>query len=344
MLNRHFIGFFARRIILMLPILFGIVTVTFFVTRVVPGDPAYLIAGPFAAPDVIKNIQEQLGTDQTLLAQYGNYVANAFHFDLGTSIFTGQAVTRDLRERLPATLELVILSLLVAVVIGVISGAYAARRRAKASDRAVRSVSFVLLSLPDFWLGLILLYFFFFRLGWAPAPVGQIGTDDPIPRFLSGATLLDALITANGPALWAAFTHAILPVVTLGSILSAPIARLMRSSMIEVLDADYIRFGRACGLHEKSIWRYGVRAALPPVVTFTGILFSVLIGGAVLVETVFLGGAAQYAAESIAQKDYPAIQGFVLASGVISVIVFLVVDILYVVIDPRVKLTGAGGR
>src|SRR5262249_55527628 len=154
-----------------------------------------------------------------------------------------------------------------------------------------------------FWFGLLLLYFFFFRLGWAPAPVGQLGADDPVPRHFSGAALLDSIVRADGASLGPAAAHAVLPVLTLGSILSAPIARLTRSSMIEVLEADYIRFGRSLGLPGLTLWRYAVRAALPPVVTFAGILFTVLVGGAVLVETVFSwGGAAQYAAEAINQK------------------------------------------
>jgi ABC-type dipeptide/oligopeptide/nickel transport system permease component len=331
--------FVARRLALMVPVLLGIMTITFFVTRIIPGDPAYLIAGPFASPETIQSLQAQLGTDQPLFQQYVQYVGDAAHLDFGTSIFTGQPVLEELARRLPSTLELIVLSLGVALTLGILAGAYAARRRGRPGDVGVRIGSFVLLSLPDFWLGLILLYLFFFLLGWAPPPIGQIAPTDPQPADITGAALIDSIITLNGGAFRAAFAHVVLPVVTLGAIFSAPIARLTRSAMLEIRDADYVRFGRSCGLPSRTLWRYEVRAALPPVITFAGILFSALIGGAVLVETVFSwGGAAQFAADSINQRDYPSIQGFVLVASVISVFVFLVVDLLYLVIDPRVRL------
>jgi peptide/nickel transport system permease protein len=197
----------------------------------------------------------------------------------------------------------------------------------------------VLLALPDFLLALILLYFLFFKLGWAPPPVGQIGPADARPEDITGAVLFDSVITLNLDAFGPAFGKAFLPVVTLGLVLSAPIARLMRSATLEVLHSDYVSFGRACGLPQKTLVWYALRAALPPVVTFTGIAFSLLLGGAVLIETVFSwGGAAQYAAEAIARQDFDAIQAFVLVAGVASIVVFLIVDFLYVWIDPRVKL------
>lgn len=323
----------------MLPILFGIVTVTFIVTRIIPGDPAYLIAGPFAGSELVEQIQADLGTNRSIWDQYVDYLSGVIRLDFGTSIFTGNPVASDLGDRLPATLFLITLALTFSLIVGVAAGAYAARRRGRTGDRSVRGASFFVLSLPDFWLGLLLLYVFFFRLGWAPPPIGQLGPSDPEVEFISGVAVVDAILTGNAAGLKAAVGHAVLPILTLGIIFAAPIARLTRSAMIESLNADYIRFGRACGLPSFTLWRYSVRSALPPVVTFAGILFSVLIGGAVLVETVFAwGGAAQYAANAIKQNDFPAIQGFVLIAGVISVIVFLIVDLLYVAIDRRVKL------
>ena len=332
-------GLLLRRLLFMLPILFGIITVTFFVTRVVSGDPAVLIAGQFAGTEVLENVRAQLGTDRSLGEQYISYLRDAVRFDLGTSFFTGNEVSQDLVDRLPITLELVVLSVSLSLVLGISGGALAAFKQGGKRDAAVRGTSFTVLSLPDFWFGLILLYIFFFKLGLAPPPLGQLSANDPRPTELTNAALLDALLTANPGALKAAAGHVALPVVTLGVIFAGPIARLMRSSLLEVLDSDYIRFGRACGLPAFTLRRYVMRAALPPVVTFGGILFSGLIGGTVLVEKVFSwGGVSQYAAQAINQNDYPAIQAFVLLAGVMSVIVFLIVDLLYVSIDPRVRL------
>ena len=328
-----------KRILIMIPILFGVITITFFATRLAGGDPAYLIAGAFTAPEVIETIQAQIGTDKPIAEQYWTFLTGIVKLDFGTSIFTGNPVEEDLGNRLPATLELVVFSLSFGLLVGISAGVYSARRRGKASDKAVNATSFSLLSLPDFWFGLILLFVFFFKLRWAPAPVGQLSANDPSPTDITGAAVIDSILTANPAALQASVGHVALPVATLGALLAAPVARLTRSSMLEIMQADYLQFGRACGLPHSRLRRYAIRAALPPVVTFAGILFSLLLGGAVLVEVIFSwGGAAQYAATAIIQNDYPAIQAFVFVAGAISVFIFLVVDLLYVMLDPRVRL------
>lgn len=329
----------GRRVLLAIPTLWGIITLTFFITHVLPGNPAYSLAGPDPTPAQIRAIEHQYGFDQPLVTQYGHYLSGAVQLHFGNSIVTGDSIASDLRHRLPATLELIILAVAVAIVIGVPMGTLAARRVGRTSDRAMLGISSVVLAIPDFWLGLVLLYFFFFKLHIAPAPVGQLSPTDPTPKTITGAALLDSILTANGPALGAAAAHAVLPVLSLGAVLSAPIARLMRSATLEVLDSDYISFGRACGLPSRTLWWYGLRAAMPPVVTFVGIALSLLLGGAVLIETVFSwGGAAQYAAQAIAQQDFNAVQGFVLVAGVASIVIFFIVDLLYLVLDPRVAL------
>ena len=331
--------FILRRFLITIPLLFGIVTIVFVVTRLIPGDPAYRIAGVFATPEKIATIQEQLGTNRPIWDQYVSYLGEILHGSLGTSISTGNPVLQELLERLPSTLELILLALAFALIFGVVTGAWAARRAGGWADGSVRIVSFVGLSLPDFWLGLLLLYIFFFTLGWAPGPFGQLSAVGPQVDTITGAALIDSILTGNVEAAGSAFRHAVLPVLTLGLIFFAPFARLTRSATIEILQADYMAFGRACGLKPATLRRYAIRAALPPVVTFAGILIAVMIGGAVLVETVFAwNGAAQFAAGSIQKVDYPVIQGFLLLTGVISVLIFLLVDLLYVLIDPRVKL------
>ena len=330
----------VRRFLLVIPMLFGIVTLTFIVTHVLPGDPTYTIAGQFATPDVIANIRHTYGFDKPLLTQYWDYLTGVVtNFDLGKSIFTDNTVKYDLGQRLPSTLELVSGGVGLALLIGIPLGALAARSRGKKGDAALRWWTFVLLATPEFWLALMCLYIFFFRLGWAPAPTGQLGVEDPVPHRITGAMVWDSILTANWGSLKPALAHAAIPWITMMFVFSAPIIRLTRSSMLDVLEADYIRFGRSCGLKPFTLWRYSVRAALPPVITFTAILFTLLIGAAVLIENIFAwGGAAQYATEAIQKSDYSPVQGFVLIAGAISVGVFLIVDLLYVVIDPRVKL------
>ena len=234
---------------------------------------------------------------------------------------------------------LITLSLAVAVVVGLAAGTLAAHRRGRATDKVVRYSSFSALSLPDFWLGLVLLWVFFFKLDWAPPPIGQIAPGSEAPRDITGAAFVDAAITLNWAAFKAAAHQLWLPLMTMALIFSGPITRLARSATIETLSSDALLFGRACGLPKSRLWRYAMRASLPPVVTFVGILYSVLLGAAVLVETVFSwGGAGQYAISAIRNNDFPAIQGFVLTAGVFSVVIFLIVDMLYIAIDPRVRL------
>lgn len=336
---RQWAWLIARRILFMIPILFGVATATFFMTRLAGGDPAYLIAGPFATEEVVASIQAQLGTDRPLGEQYLDFLGDTVRADLGTSLFTDRPVTTDLADRLPATLELVVLALGFALLFGLALGSYAAHRRGRAGDRAVRIGSFSALSVPDFWLGLVLLFVFFFKFGIAPGPTGQFPPGGGAPRDVTGAVLFDAAITLNFEAFRTALHQIWLPLMTMVLIFTAPIARLARSAAIESLTSDAILFGRACGLPKSRLWIYATRGALPPVVTFVGILFSVLLGSAVLVETVFSwGGAAQYAVNAIRVNDFPAVQGFVLVAGAFSVGIFLVVDLMYRVIDPRVRL------
>lgn len=340
----------VRRLVVMVPMLFGILTVTFFVTHVLPGDPTYTVLGQFATPENVRQFRHANGFDLALYDQYWKYLKEiVVHFDLGTSIFTGNSVRYDLAQRLPSTLELVVCAIAVALIIGIPAGAWAARkrfaltRRGRAGDIAVRTAGFLLLSTPEFWLALVASFLFFYKWRIAPAPIGQLGLDDPQPHRYSGAAALDSILSGNWGAFTASLSHLAVPVLSYGLVLSAPISRFTRSSMIEVLSSDYIRFARSQGVGPFALWRYSVRASLPPVVTFTGILFTLLLGSAVLIERIFTwGGAAQYAAEAISKNDYSPVAGFVLVSGAISVAIFFVVDVVYTLIDPRVKLAGGG--
>ncbi len=328
-----------RRLALAVPMLFAVATAAFLLVHVVPGNPAVVMAGAASSKAEIANISHEIGTDRPLLDQYGSYLWGLVHLNFGMSISTGHRVASDLATRLPSTLELIVLALIVAVGIGVPAGTWAARHRTRSPDRSVRVLSFLLISTPDFWLGLIFIYFFFFRLGWAPEPIGQISPSLLPPRDVTGAALLDSVLSWNGADFADSFGHAVLPVLTLGLVYAAPISRLARSACIEAIDSDYVRFATACGLRPRLVRRYVLRGVLPPIATFAGILFTGLLGGAVLIETVFAwGGAAQYVVTAVTASDYPAVQGFVVVAGLISVLVFLVVDLVYLAIDPRVTL------
>ena len=323
----------------MVPVLFAVVTFTFLLTHLAGSDPAVQIAGPGATTTTINHIRAELGLNKPLVDQYVTYLGKVVRLNFGTSIFTGEPVFSALMTRIPATLEVIFLGMCLALLLGVTGGVLAARGRGHMRDRAVRGLSFGLLALPDFWIALLLIYVFYYLLRWAPEPLGQLSITDPQPTTITHAAILDSILTLNGPALEASVTHAILPVVTVGVLFAAPIARLTRSSVIEVLGSDYVRFAEACGLRRRTLWRYTVRASLAPVVTFVGILFTVLLGGLVLVEQVFSwGGAAQYVAQAAQRDDYLIIQGFVLLSGVFAVLVFLIVDVLLQLIDPRVRI------
>jgi ABC-type dipeptide/oligopeptide/nickel transport system permease component len=332
----------ARRLVLMVPTLFGIVTITFILTHALGGNPSRQIAGQLATTAELAKIAQEYGFNHPLIVQYWNYLVGIFHGSLGVSTQTNHTVVSDLLNRFPSTLELVVLSIAVALVIGVPLGALAGRTSRRVPQGIIRGYSFVFLAVPDFWLALVLIYVLFFRLGWLPGPTGQIALGATTPHHITGAIFLDAILDGDGSALWPAFEHLILPVGVLALVLSAPITRLTRSSMLAVMESDFMRFGASTGLGRRRLWRYAIRASIPPVITFTGTLFTLLLGGTVLIETVFSwGGAAQYAANAIQQNDFAATQGFVLVCGFLAIMAFLAVDLIQMSIDPRIR-SGAG--
>jgi peptide/nickel transport system permease protein len=340
-----FVPVIARRLVLMIPMLFGIVTITFLLTHAAAGDPAKLLAGQFATKGSIALINKEYGFNLPLVTQYWHYLDGIFHGNLGVSTVTHDSVVHDLWVRIPSTLELVVLILFVALAIGIPLGAYAGSTKRKSSQMVIRVITFVLLATPDFWLALVAIFFFYFKLTLLPGPTGQFAIGVLPPRTITGAHLLDSLLEGNWSLFSQAFSHVILPVMVVGLVLSAPLARLMRSSTIAVMESDSIKFSRAMGLGRVRIWRLAVRAALPSTVTFAGTVFTLLIGGLVLIETIFSwGGAAAYAATAIQNEDFDATQGFVLFCGFAAVIVFLVTDLIQMGIDPRIRAAGAGGR
>jgi len=329
-----------KRAAMAIPSLIGVVIVTFLLTRALPGDPAAYFAGPAASPQAIEEVRVKLGLDKPLVVQFGHYVVDLAHGNLGTSLTTGQPVVTELRNRLPASAELTLLGLLVSIVIAVPLGILAATRPNSLLDHACRVISTAGVSLPVFFTGLILVYIFYYRLGWAPAPLGRLDVFYSAPPQMTGFYLIDSLIAGQGEVFTASLKQLILPALTLGIFSLAPIARMTRASMLAVLSSDFVRTARASGLSSFTvIITYAFRNALIPVITTLGMVFSFLLGANVLVEKVFAWpGIGSYAVEALLASDFAPVQGFVLTMAVMYVAINLLIDILYGVIDPRVRL------
>jgi dipeptide transport system permease protein len=329
-----------KRAAMAIPSLIGVVIVTFLLTRALPGDPAAYFAGPAATPQAIQQVRVKLGLDKPLIAQFGNYVIDLAHGNLGNSLTTGQPVVTELRTRLPASGELTLLGLFAAILMAVPLGILAATRPNSLIDHACRVISTAGVSLPVFFTGLILVYVFYYQLGWAPAPLGRLDVFYVAPPQMTGFYLIDSLIAGQGDVFIASLKQLILPALTLAIFSLAPIARMTRASMLAVLSSDFVRTARASGLSSYTvIITYSFRNAMLPVVTTLGMVFSFLLGANVLVEKVFAWpGIGSYAVEALLASDFAPVQGFVLTMAVIYVALNLMIDILYVLIDPRVRL------
>ena len=330
----------GRRLALALPGLAGVVVVTFLLNRALPGDPAAFFAGPAATRQAIDEIRTRLGLDRSLPEQFLYYVRDLARGDLGTSLTTGQAVTTDLVQRLPASLELTLAGLVIAVAIALPVGVFAATRPGSIADHVARVVTTTGVSLPVFFTGLLFVYVFYYLLGWAPAPLGRLDAFSTTPRTITGFFTLDAMLVGNPETAWAALRQLVLPACTLGFFAMAPIARMTRAAMLGVLGSDFIRTARAAGLGARTVLiTYAFRNAMLPVVTLLGMIFSFLLGANVLVEKVFAWpGIGSYALEALIASDYAPVQGFVLMMATIYVVLNLAIDIVYGLIDPRVRI------
>jgi ABC-type dipeptide/oligopeptide/nickel transport system permease component len=329
-----------KRLLGALPNLFGIVLITFLLTRALPGDPAAFFAGPAGTQEAVEQVREKLGLNRTLPVQFWIYLKDLARGDLGQSLSTGQPVRQELLTRLPASLELVLASLVFAVSIAIPLGIAAARRPNSWVDHVCRLVTTAGVSLPTFFTGLLLAYVFYFLLGWAPSPIGRLDPYLTAPKTITGLYTIDSLLTGDFKLFIASAKQMILPVLTLGIFVLAPIARMTRASMLSVLSADFVRTARASGLSTSTVLvRYAFRNALLPVVTTMGMVFSFLLGMSVIVEKVFAWpGVGSFALEALVASDYAPVQGFVLTMAVLYTLLNLAIDMLYVVIDPRVRL------
>ena len=337
-----FARFLLRRAAALVLLSLGITLVTFAFTQIVPGDPVAANLGEQAAADpaAVQAFEERYGLDEPVPVQYWRYLSNLLHGDLGESLQDHQPVLKNLATYVPATAELAILSTLIAIVVGVTFGVVAAVRWNRPTDHFLRVLSLAGISMPTFWVALVALYVFFFRLGWFP------GGDrlDPgllAPPHKTGSYTVDAMLAGQWSTAWDAFHHLILPALVLAAYNVGLLTRYTRSAVLEVIRNDYVRAARAKGLPEATVLvRHVLRAALPSVVTVIGLIFANVLTGTVLVETIFAWpGVGQYAYRSAVTLDLPSIMGVSLFVAVVYISVNFVVDVFYGVIDPRIRVT-----
>jgi peptide/nickel transport system permease protein len=331
----------GRRLLASIPALLGVVVVTFTLMRVLPGDPAVFFAsGPSAGREEIEELRRTMGLDKPIPVQLARYLGEVARGDFGRSMTTGQPVVLDIRRRLPASLELTCTALVIALFLSLPLGIFAALRQGSVVDHAVRLLCTLGVCVPTFVSGLLLIYAFYYLLGWAPDPTARIDIFASAPPDITGFYLIDFALTGDWEGWWAAFRQLLLPAVTMALFVLAPLARMTRASMLSVLGSDFIRTAHAMGLPRlRIIVAYALRNALLPVLTITGIVFSTMLGANVLVEKVFSWpGVASYALDALLASDYAPVQAFVLLMASIFVLVNVTIDVLYGIADPRVSV------
>ena len=326
------------RIVQAFPVVVGVVVISFVLTRALPGDPAVYFAGAAADQESIEQVRVAMGLDKPLLQQFTIYVGDLLRGDLGQSLSTGRPVAVDLANRLPASLELTLSALVLAIVIAVPLGVLAATRPGSWIDHLCRVVVTAGVSLPTFFTGILLIYVLYYLLGVAPSPLGRLDFIYLSPEHITGFYLIDAALAGDWETWQGAAKQLMLPAMTMALFTLAPIARMTRAAMLSALSADYIRTAKAAGLsNRKVLYGYAFRNALLPVITTLGMVFSFALGANVLVEKVFAWpGIGSYAVEALVVSDYAAVQGFVLTMALLFVALNLCIDLLYTAIDPRI--------
>ena len=339
--------YIGKRLAFTLLVLFGVCTITFFISRVIPGDPAAMWAGPKHTHEQLEAARRELGLDRPLWVQYLGYMTNLLKGDLGVSIRTKQPVLEEVGRRYGATFELVTVSLLIALVIGIPMGVISAVRKDKPIDHTSRAFSISGVAMPVFWLGLILQMTLHGSLGWFPLQ-GRIGSivsiDYPITS-ITGFYIIDSLITGNWPAFLSSIKHMTLPALTMSFASLAIVTRITRSSMLEVMRADYIQTSTAYGVSRRTIlYKYALKNALIPTITSIGLAYGLMLGGSVLVESIFdWPGLGSYIVLSITRNDFPGIVGSTLIFAATYLTINLIIDLIYFIVDPRIKHPGRQG-
>jgi ABC-type dipeptide/oligopeptide/nickel transport system permease component len=327
-----------HRLLWFVPTLLGLLVVTFVISRVVPSDPVALVAGETATPAQVEALRHQLGYDRPMPAQFVDYVTRLARGDMGVSLFTRRPILDDLAHRLPATIELTVVAMLVSVLVGIPLGVLSALWRNSLLDHALRVLTVSGLAIAGFWLGIMLQLLFSMRLGWTPLNGRLPGYP---PSNLTGLYLVDAALTWDWATFGAALRHLALPATTLAFPALATLVRFTRAGVLDVMQSNFVLYERAMGLPRPLIvWKYILRSALTSTVTQIGLLFGILLAGAVVTEAVFdWPGIGTYAVSSIVRSDYNAIMGFTVWAGVIFIVVNLLVDLAHTLVDPRERAT-----
>lgn len=328
-----------RRLLLLVPVLIGALFVAFLLTRIVPGDPIGRVAGPYASQEKKAELRHQARLDRPFYVQFMYYLGDLARGKMGDSFYTGQPVWKDLTSRFPATFELVLYGMVLAIILAIPLGMISALKRGTLVDHVARVLAVIGVSVPVFWIGLEVLTIFYNKLGWLPGPTGRLPIGVQEPAKITGLYTVDALLHGQWH-LWADSVKALLlPVITIGVVAMAPIARMTRSTMIDALDSDYVRTARALGIPNRVIvLHHAFKNAVLPVLTLIAAVFGYLVGGEVLVEIIFSwNGLGLYSYNAILNSDFPAVQGFILLVTAIYILIYLAVDVLTAVIDPRVE-------
>lgn len=330
--------FVFRRILLVIPVLFGLLLITFILMKVVPSDPVAALAGENASAEQIAAIRQLYGLDQPITAQFFNYLGQALRGDFGVSLYSNRAISADILLRLPATLELTFVALILAAIGGILLGTLAAVWHNSWFDHLLRLVSVAGLAMASFWLAIMLQLVFAMDLEWLPLR-GRISLDVPPPTTITGLYLLDSILTLNGPAFMSALSHITLPAVTLAFGGLATVARFTRSSLIETLQHDFVTYERAVGIPRwRVIFPYALRNSLVSPLNQIGLLFGGFISGAVVIEAIYdWPGLGSYLVMAILTSDYKVILAVTLIVGAIYALVNILVDVLHIVIDPRLS-------
>ena len=325
-----------KRLLQIIPVILGVTLIAFALIHLAPGDPVRTMLGQHATQQEIDEINTKYGLDKPLYVQYFIWLGGVLQGDLGRSILTHDQVTTEIASRFPNTIELAIAAMIFAILIGVVAGIISATKQYSVADYSVMGIALFGISMPVFWLGIMLMMIFGVFLGWLPIG-GRIDLLIPFNR-ITGFMVVDSIITVNGAALVSVLRHLILPAIALGTIPMAIIARTTRSSMLEILRQDFIRTERAKGLSEgKVIYKHAIRNAMVPVVTVIGLNFGLLLSGAILTETVFSWpGVGRLVVDAVYARDYPLVIGCILVFALVFVIVNLITDLLYTYIDPRI--------
>lgn len=330
--------YIVRRLAWMIAVVLGMTLITFAITHMIPADPAKIAAGLGADASAVEKIRKELGLDLPLHEQYLFYLKNLLRGDLGRSILTNRPVLDDIKDYFPATLELTVVSMTVTMVLGIMLGVLSALQQGRFVDNVTRLLATLWMAMPVFWFGLLLQIVFYGRLGWLP-PGGRISERVAMPPKITGLLLVDSVAAMRVDAFLSASLHLILPVLAVSLPRVAEVARITRSSMLEVLGQDYVRTARAKGLAERYvILRHALKNASLPIITTFGLQFGYLLGGTILVEAIFQWpGMGRYAVLSITSVDFPAVIGVTVVASFVFVLVNLVIDLAYQFADPRIR-------